>query len=65
MQLVELYRNVENLLKENVEGNKSLQNEIRETFTSLDDSMQGSMENFKENYEWFLRRVRELIGSRQ
>ena len=65
MQLVELYRNVENLLKENVDGNKSLHNEIKQTFMSLDDSMQSSMENFKENYEWFLRRVRELIGLRQ
>lgn len=65
MQLIDLYRNVEKLLKENVEGSKSLQQEIRGTFVSLDESMQASMDNFRENYEWFLRRVREIIGSRQ
>lgn len=63
-QLIELYRNVQNILSENIEGNKSLQQEIKTTFASLDESMSASFENFKENYEWFLRRVREIIGSR-
>ncbi|WP_300719083.1 hypothetical protein [uncultured Helicobacter sp.] len=63
-QLIELYRNVQNIVNENVEGNKTLQKEIRETFDTLDSQMNTSMENFKENYEWFLRRVREIIGSR-
>ncbi|MCX2717584.1 hypothetical protein OQH61_07545 [Helicobacter sp. MIT 21-1697] len=64
VQLIELYRNVQNILSENIEGNKSLQQEIKTTFSSLDESMSASFENFKENYEWFLRRVREIIGSR-
>lgn len=64
VQLIELYRNVQNILNENINGNKSLQSEIRSTFSSLDESLSASMENFKENYEWFLRRVREIIGSR-
>lgn len=64
VQLVELYRNMQNMFNENIEGNKMLQGEIRNTFISLDESMSASMENFKENYEWFLRRVREMIGSK-
>ncbi|TLD81910.1 hypothetical protein LS68_002525 [Helicobacter sp. MIT 05-5293] len=64
MQLIELYRNVQKILNENIDGNKHLQQEIKSTFSSLDESMSASMENFKENYEWFLRRVREIIGSR-
>ncbi|MCH5312933.1 MAG: hypothetical protein J1E28_00830 [Helicobacter sp.] len=64
MQLIELYRNVQNTINENIEGNKSLQEEIKGTFNTLDSQMSASMENFKENYEWFLRRVREIIGSR-
>lgn len=64
MQLIELYRNVQNTINENIEGNKSLQKEIKGTFDTLDTQMSASMENFKENYEWFLRRVREIIGSR-
>lgn len=64
VQLIELYRNVQNILNENIEGNKSLQEEIKGTFNSLDESMNESMKNFKENYEWFLRRVQEIIGSR-
>lgn len=64
VQLVELYRNMQNMFNENIEGNKMLQGEIRNTFVSLDESMSASMENFKENYEWFLRRVREMIGSK-
>ena len=64
MQLIELYRNVQNTINENIEGNKHLQNEIKDTFSTLDTQMSASMENFKENYEWFLRRVREIIGSR-
>ena len=55
---------MQNIVNENVEGNKTLQKEIRETFDTLDSQMNTSMENFKENYEWFLRRVREIIGSR-
>lgn len=65
MQLIELYRNVRNIINENVEGNKSLQKEIKSTFETLDTQMSANMENFRENYEWFLRRVREMIGSRQ
>lgn len=64
VQLVELYRNMQNMLNENIEGNKLLQGEIKNTFVSLDESMSASMENFKENYDWFLRRVREMIGSK-
>lgn len=64
VQLIELYRNVQNILNENIQGNKSLQSEIKESFVSLDEAMNASMENFKDNYEWFLRRVREIIGSR-
>lgn len=64
VQLIELYRNVQKILNENIDGSKHLQQEIRSTFSSLDESMSASMENFKENYEWFLRRVREIIGSR-
>ena len=64
MQLIELYRNVQNTINENIEGNKSLQKEIKGTFDTLDTQMSASMENFKENYEWFVRRVREIIGSR-
>lgn len=64
VQLIELYRNVQNIVNENVEGNKSLQKEIKNTFSTLDEQMSASMDNFKENYEWFLRRVREIIGSR-
>lgn len=63
-QLIELYRNVQNTLNENIDGNKILQQEIKETFSTLDEQLSASMENFKENYEWFLRRVREIIGSR-
>lgn len=64
VQLIELYRNVQNILNENIQGNKSLQGEIKQTFTTLDSSLNASMENFKDNYEWFLRRVREILGSR-
>ena len=55
---------MQNTINENIEGNKSLQKEIKGTFDTLDTQMSASMENFKENYEWFLRRVREIIGSR-
>lgn len=64
LQLIELYRNVQNILNENIAGNKNLQQEIKSTFESLDSAMSASMENFKDSYEWFLRRVREIIGQR-
>ena len=47
-----------------VERTNEMQDTTRDFMVDLEDSLKKSSESFKNDYEWFLRRVREIIGAR-
>ncbi len=50
-------------IKEQVDENKKINEEMQKGLRILDNSLQNVIMNFKNDYEWFLRRVRELMGA--
>lgn len=57
------------LLRKQVDIATSRTNDMQSTthdfMVDLEDSLKKSSESFKNDYEWFLRRVREIIGARR
>ena len=47
-----------------VERTNEMQDTTRDFMMDLEDSLGKASESFKNDYEWFLRRVREIIGAR-
>jgi len=46
-----------------LEENKTLNEELQKSLRILDNSMHSVITGFKNDYEWLLRRIRELMGS--
>lgn len=57
------------LVKSQVEGacarTDKIQNKTNDFMRDLETSLQSASDNFKGDYEWFLKRVREIIGARK
>eukprot|EP01022_Parablepharisma_sp_SALTPOND_P004966 TRINITY_DN12137_c0_g1_i1.p1 TRINITY_DN12137_c0_g1~~TRINITY_DN12137_c0_g1_i1.p1 ORF type:complete len:903 (+),score=119.30 TRINITY_DN12137_c0_g1_i1:3650-6358(+) len=58
-----LNSDIRNSIKEQVDENRKLNEEMQKGLRILDNSLQNVIMNFKNDYEWFLRRVRELMGA--
>ena len=51
-------------MKDSMENSTTLQNMARENIKDIEESLHNSSESFKNDYEWFLRRIRDIIGQR-
>lgn len=51
-------------IKDSMEKSNALQNKARENILDIEHSLLKASEGFKNDYEWFLRRIRDIIGQR-
>ena len=51
-------------IKDSMENSNILQNRAKESIKDIEKSLHNSSESFKNDYEWFLRRIRDIIGQR-
>ncbi|MCI7484620.1 hypothetical protein [Helicobacter sp. 10-6591] len=59
-----IFTNIQDNLKTSITGNQALAVELRNSLKDLDEAMKGSVDNFAKDYQWFLERIRELVGTR-
>ncbi|RDU53690.1 hypothetical protein CQA49_05555 [Helicobacter sp. MIT 00-7814] len=64
-QTQELFLGMQDSLKNSIDGNATLSSQLENSLKNLDEAMSVSVENFWKNYEWFLERIKELIGARR
>lgn len=51
-------------IKDSIKNSNTLQNIAKENIKDIEKSLHNSSESFKNDYEWFLRRIRDIIGQR-
>ncbi|MGP1580784.1 MAG: hypothetical protein ACTTH5_07175 [Wolinella sp.] len=51
-------------IQQSLDHNNAMNRDLTASLKELDGALEGMINNFKRDYEWFLRRIRELIGSR-
>ncbi|MGI0406265.1 hypothetical protein ACRE1U_02965 [Helicobacter himalayensis] len=64
-QTQELFLNMQDSLKNSIEGSATLSSQLENSLKNLDEAMSVSVDNFWKNYEWFLERIKDLIGARR
>lgn len=51
-------------LEDSIEKSNALQNSAKENIANIEQSLKNTSDGFKNDYEWFLRRIRDIIGQR-
>lgn len=59
----QLIRSSRGLIETEVKHASELNGELRESMRDLDQALSSMTQHFRNDYEWFLRRVKELMGS--
>lgn len=60
-----LYENLGQYMRRALQDNATLSEDMQDSLRNLDKAMSASVDSFWQNYEWFLERIKELIGTRR
>lgn len=64
-QIHHLYENLGQNMRHTLENNAALSQDMQDSLRNLDEAMSASVDSFWQNYEWFLERIKDIIGTRR
>lgn len=64
-QIHHLYENLGQNMHQALQDNAALSQDMQDSLRNLDKAMSASVDSFWQNYEWFLERIKDIIGTRR
>ena len=64
-QIHHLYENLGQHMRHTLQDNATLSKDMQDSLRNLDEAMSASVDSFWQNYEWFLERIKDIIGTRR
>ena len=64
-QISHLYEALGQHMRQALQDNAALSHDMRDSLRDLDKAMSASVDSFWQNYEWFLERIKDIMGTRR
>lgn len=64
LELINILEILQKQVEDSVRISKSMNENARDSINHIEESLQKMSDGFKNDYEWFLRRIKEIIGQR-
>lgn len=64
IEILNIINIMQEYIQKTIDINKDINTDTKKTINNIKDSLQSISNSFKGDYEWFLRRIREIIGQR-